>query len=317
MTVKGGAFLKAGFDKLLKEAFHHTFKELDVLNIADSLRVGDFERIRKAHDSIHELLLLPLSLLSSGKVTWHAKSAFLTYQWEAFHLAHRAFIEALAGYYNAGYTLLRSALELLVRGAFWECMAHKGFRSRAKVLDEDRQKYRKISIKDWVDELIRSDPSIEESLEETSASIFDKVAPILENDELRECIRLPSFSVIVKQLVEWDIIDISRGYQIVYRELYGELSKDVHVIPDRTDIGRRLLTEEDFLKVIVVPAELNKFMDCLRKVIDVGIVIQLNVLSDWIRDDKEVQSNLRERLSVLEELELKFSFEKLKSLVNQ
>jgi len=311
--------LGMGVDEQLKEAFYHTLKELEILNIIDSLRTGDFEEVRKAHDSVHEFLLLaPLSLPSLGKVTWQQKSAFLTYQWEAFHLAHRAFVEALAGYYNAGYTLLRNTLELLVRGAFWECLARKNFRACAKVLDEVKQRYGRgrKSIKDWIEELIKIKPSTEKELEKTSVSIFDKTAPILEDEEFRrEYVRLP-FSVIVRQLVEWKIIDIPEAYHVVYSDLYGRLSKDVHVFPDKTDIGRRLLGEKDFLKIVVVPTELNRFMKDLHKVIDIGIVIELNILSDWIRENEEVQTSLGKRLKILENLGLKFGSKKLRSLTN-
>lgn len=252
-------------------------------------------------------------------MTWQQKSAFLTYQWEAFHSAHRAFIEALAGFYNSGYTLLRNTLELLVRGAFWECLAHKSFRAHTEALDKDRQRYgrRRKSISDWIEDPIKINPSIEENLENISGGIFDKTATILEDKEFqRGFIRIPPLSVIVKQLIEWGVIDIQDAYQIVYNNLYGELSKDVHVIPDRPDIGRRLLKESGLFRVNVNPNELNEFMKNLQKVIDIGIVIELNILSDWIKEDEEVQAKLRERVEALKKLGLKFSPYKLRNLIS-
>jgi hypothetical protein len=304
----------------IKEAFYHIFKELEILNILDSLKTCDLEEIRNAHNSIHEFLLLaPLSIPSTGKVTWQQKSAFLTYQWEAFHSAHRALIEALAGFYNSGYTLLRNTLELLVRGAFWECLAHKNFRAHTGALDEDRQRYGRgrKSIRDWIEDLIKRKPSIKESLENISGGIFDKTATILEDKEFqREFIRIPPFSVIVKQLIEWKVIDIQNAYQIVYNDLYDKLSKDVHVIPDRTDIGRRLLQEKNLFRIGVNSYELNGFIKNMHKVIDVGIVIELNILSDWINKDGGVQARLKGRLEGLKELGLEFGFNKLSSLIS-
>lgn len=54
----------------IREASYYVFKELEFLNILDSLKKCDFEEVRNAHDSIHEFLLLaPLSMPSTGKVT--------------------------------------------------------------------------------------------------------------------------------------------------------------------------------------------------------------------------------------------------------
>ncbi|MEM5854258.1 MAG: hypothetical protein QW228_07880, partial [Candidatus Aenigmatarchaeota archaeon] len=106
---------------VFKEAFNHTLKELEIPNLLDSIRESDPEKLIRAHDSIHEFIFLaPLSFPSNGNVSWHRKSAFLTYQFDVFYSAHRSLIEALAGYYNAGYTLLRSTLELILKGALWE-----------------------------------------------------------------------------------------------------------------------------------------------------------------------------------------------------
>jgi len=73
------------------------------------------------------MLLAPTCLPSTTEVRWLQKSAFLTYHREAFYQAHRSFLEALAGYYNAGYALLRNTQELMIKGAFWECLAHEDF----------------------------------------------------------------------------------------------------------------------------------------------------------------------------------------------
>ena len=94
-----------------KEVFSHCLNELNIPNIAVSIQACDFEKIRKAHDSIHEFTLIPTGLINSNE-DFQAKSAFLIYHSEAFDQAHRSLLEALAGYYNAAYTLLRNTLEL-------------------------------------------------------------------------------------------------------------------------------------------------------------------------------------------------------------
>ncbi len=61
-------------------------------------------------------------------------SAFALYEIETIHLLQRAYMEALCCYYGAGHLMLRSSLEALSRGAFWEGMAHKIFRDRADII---------------------------------------------------------------------------------------------------------------------------------------------------------------------------------------
>lgn len=303
-------------EDLLSKAISHTFEEVEFENMRISLE-NNFEEIQKAHDSIHEFIYLAhLCVPSTGKASWQSKSAFLTYHWETFNSAHRSLLEALAGYYNPAYTLLRNTLELLVRGAFWESLAHTKFRDNAKIIGKLKDKKKRKSVKDWIEELIKQEPSIEKELEETSGAIFDKIAILFEDREFQnKYIRLPSFSVIVEQLIEWNIIDIPEAHSVVYNNLYNELSKDVHVIPDKTDVGRKLIQEKEFFETAVDPDELSKFLKILHKIVDIGIVIELNILSDWIKQDKTVKTRLEERIAVIDELGLKLSSEKLKSLV--
>ena len=281
---------------------------------------SNFEEIRKTHNSIHEFIYFaPLCLPSKTKVSSDQKSAFLDYHFQAFYQAHRSFLEALSGYYNAGYVLLRSVLELLLKGAFWECLAHKKFRDNAEIVKEKAStKIRRSrkTILDWLNnDVIAQNPSIEKELEEVSAEIFDndKIGHIFEDSTLRKLIPKPK--VIIEQLAAWGILDsIPNPIDNVYK-IYDDLSGEVHVIPDKTDIGRRLLSQKELFEIDVMPEELNKFMMILHEVVDIGIVIELSVLSDWISQNGKTKVKLKERLAVLEDLELKFSSEKLMSLV--
>lgn len=305
-------------ENLLSIALSHTVEEVGIQNMRLSLE-NNFKEIQKSHDSIHEFMYLAsLCVPSTGKASLYSKSAFLTYHWDAFHSAHRSLLEALAGYYNPAYTLLRNTLELLVRGAFWESLAHKEFRENTKIIDSDKlnDRKRRKSVKDWIENLIKQELSIGKEFEETSVAIFDKIAILFEDRGFQnKYIRLPSFSVIVGQLIEWNIIDIPEAHSVVYNNLYNELSKDVHVIPDKTDVGRKLIQEKEFFETAVDPDELSKFLKILHKIVDIGIVIELNILSDWIKQDKTVKTRLEERIAVIDELGLKLGSEKLKSLI--
>jgi len=303
-------------EDLLSKALSHIFEEVGFTKMRISLE-NNFKEIQKAHDSIHEFIYLaPLCLPSTAKVSWHQKSAFLTYHFQAFDQAHRSFLELLAGYYNTSYILLRTVLELLLKGAFWECLAHKKFRDSADVIKKKASVkigYFPKTILDWLNDVITQKPSIKKELEEVSAAIFDKVSPIFEDSTLRKLI--PQTKVIIEQLADWEILDsISEPLEKVY-SLYSDLSSEVHVIPDKTDIGRRLLSERDLFESDFMPEELKEFTTIFHKVMDIGIVIELNVLSDWISQNGKTKAKLKKRLATIKDLELKFSSEKLETLV--
>ena len=295
---------------LFNKAFSHTKEEIGLSNIRISIQ-DNYEIVQKAHDSIHEFLYL-VALCLPPEVRWHSKSAFLIYQWEAFNQAHRSFLEALSGYYNTAYVLLRSTLELLLRGAFWECLAHKNFREKTTLLDKDRGKRK--SVKDWVNELIEQKPSLEKDLEETPAAIFDKTAILFSDQKFqKQFVRIPPLSVVVKQLIEWQVLDLPNSFDIVYENLYRNLSKDVHAIPDATDVGRKLLSERDFMETEIIPSEIADYMKVLHEVMDIAIVVELNVLRDWIESGGKIK--LRKRVKTLQDLELKYSIRNLKNLI--
>jgi len=303
---------KMAEEDIFRKAFSQCLEELNIPNIAISLHKCDFEKIRKAHNSVHELMIIPTHLIGSSE-DFQAKSAFLLYYNEAFDQAHRSLLESLSGYYNAAYTLLRNTLELILKGAFWECMAHKKYRDRAEIIKKTRAKIKKskMTLVDWLNEIIKQKPSIEDELEKTSAGIYDKISPLFEDKTLRKII--PNVRSIVEQLADWKIFDpiqeIIDPVEYVYDFYYRELSADVHVTPDKTNIGRRLLAEKELFEIEVIPDELNKYAEALHRVMDVGIVIELNILEDLINE--ESKKWLDERLVVITELELNYASTKI------
>jgi len=299
-------------DDTFRKAFSHMIEEIDIPNVAISLQKSDFEKVRKAHDSIHEFMLLPVNLINSDD-EFHKKSGFLFYQTEAFDHAHRSFLEALFGYYNAAYILLRNTLELLIKGAFWECMAHKKYRDRAEVVKNTKINIgnSKKTLLDWINEIIGSKPSIENELERISGGIFDKVSPLFEDEKLRKVI--PHFKSIIEQLAAWNIFDPIQEIDPVKHvyNFYKELSADIHVVPDKTNIGRRLLAEKKLFEIEVMPEELNKYVETLHKVMDIGIVVELNILEDLIMKNKKSKKYLYERLFDITELKLNYASTKI------
>lgn len=289
----------------------HTMREIQIPNILSSLQIIDYDLLRKVHDSIHEFIYIaPFCIFQRS--SWHSKSAFLTYHYVACDQAHRSFLEALAGYYNVANIILRSVLELIISGAFWECLAHKKYRRNAEVIKKERVKIEgsKRTILDWLNGVIQLKPGIEDNLEQISAGIFDKIAPLFENPKFEKLIPKPR--TIIKQLSVWQILDPYQQDEIY--GVYKKLSKEVHVIPDKTDIGRRLLREKKLFEVEIVPEELEGSLKFLHKVMDIVIVIELNILSDWIVQ-LEDKTKLEERLLDLKDLELEGGFRKLSELI--
>ncbi|MCD6482923.1 MAG: hypothetical protein J7K83_01480, partial [Candidatus Aenigmarchaeota archaeon] len=269
---------KRNWDKIVQ----HTMNEIQITNILTSLQIADYNLLQKAHDSIHEFIYIAPFCLPQ-KQSWHSKSAFLTYHYMAYNQAHRSFLEALAGYYNVANIILRSTLELVIKGTFWECLAHKKFRKNAKIIENKARvkiEDKKRTILDWLNDLIQIKPEIENKLEQISVGIFDKIAPLYKNPELEKLLIVLKPRIVLEQLSSWKILD-PYNHDDVYR-IYKKLSQDVHVIPDKTDIGRRLLQEKDMFETTIIQAELEEFLKLLHKVMDIAIVIELNILSDWI-----------------------------------
>ena len=188
-------------EELIKSAYRHTISELVSGNVKPSLRL-DFENLQKAHDAIHEFMLLAALLFprqANGEFSWHRRSAFLTYHWEAFHHAHRSLIEGLSAYYNVAFVLLRTTLELVIKGAFWECLSHREYRENSQVLDKDDWGKK---IKRCLNEIFKLAPDVEEKFEKTSASIYDKISPIIEEPNFR-----PNVKTIVSQLGQWGVFN--------------------------------------------------------------------------------------------------------------
>ncbi len=154
----------------LDKVFSYSVKELRLGTMKSSLRELYDDAVR-SHDAIHEFLLLAPSMYPHGNAnnsSWHKKSAFLTYHWDTFDLAHSSYYESLLANYSVGFILLRVTLEILIRGAFFECLAHKKFREESVVLDKIKDK-RGRRLKGFLNELFTLRRSIEQDFEETSA----------------------------------------------------------------------------------------------------------------------------------------------------
>lgn len=270
-------------------ALNHIQNELLLSKIRESLEV-DYEKARNAHDSIHEFMFLIGKLVpSSQDYSFKKHSAYLVYHWEIFDLSHRSYIDALSTYYNAAFILLRSTIELMIKGTFFECLAHKKYRENSLVLDSDE---RGKKIKNWINQLINYESSIANDLEHISGSIYDKIADfVLERDNV------PSISKMLKQIINWGILDgIEEPYNLIYGNIYEKLSFNAHVLPDYIDIGRVLVSEKDlFQEREVMSNHLLEYFNMVHTIMDICMVASINILKENIQSFKEVKENIRER----------------------
>ena len=319
-------------DSPIREAFEHIISESFHGNVVQSLQF-ECERIQKAHDAIHEFLLLQPSSVPEN-VTYFEKSAFLTFAWEAFHNAHRSHLNALTGHYNAAYTLLRNVYELVVRGAFLECLS-KYWRETSQLARPRRESMclisatgsgkitshikmvrDRITVAEWISKLVGMRPSIVEDMKDMSAAIFDKLAPVFsDRDFQRRYVKIPSLRAMVQQLVDWGIIDIPNFVRI-HDALYDVLSKNVHVFPDWTDTGRRILHGHNWMDVKVIRGELKDYMEMLLHIMDIAVVIEIGVMSDWIKNSPDVAHRLEIALDRMKSLGLEHGARKLGSLMH-
>jgi hypothetical protein len=278
---------------MLDKAFAHALGEVGLHILWESVK-GDLEPIQRAHDSIHEFIYIaPLMFPREGGPSWHTRSAFLLYHWEVGDTAHRSLLEALCGYYNTAFTLLRTALELVLKGAFYEGLAHRQFRAKSHALGKDENGRR---LKQFLDNVITNQPSVAEAFEKTSAAIYDRVESIIDEPRYR-----PSIKTILAQLSEWGFLERLRIGSI--RDVYSRLSKDVHALPDYTDVGRVLLGPSELLfeSKKVDRKVLCEYLQVQCLVMDVGIEAELNILRDNMKF-ANVRSNLAGQIRFLEEL---------------
>lgn len=299
------------FEERIEFAYYHTIQEMGLDHIQPSFEL-EFEELQKAHDAIHELVLLGGMLFPTHddrEISWHSKTAFFVYQWEASNQFHRSLAECLCAYYNTAFVLLRVGLETILKGAFWQCISRSEYRQDSTVLDEGDAGR---NLKGWLSELVRQAPETEQTLAEISASIYDETSSIIEDRDFR-----PSFRTIIRQLDQWGIfVPIPKPVKSVYRGIYAALSADVHAATERIDVYRRILGEQaPVFGQEMLPDALREYAASLHEVMDVAILVQFNIMGDLVRKSAEVRANLGERLATLEQLGLDYSLARARQLV--
>jgi hypothetical protein len=247
---------------------------------------------RKVHGEItHNLVIMGL------KNIFYECSAFILYQWEAIvNHSRTSLILALSALYNPAFTLLRNSLELLIKGVFYEGLAHRRYRDDWIInlgCGESRLRQEIINM-------LHSEPDLQRGLEENSSLIFDlmlRMKPYISY--------YIHYRHIVPQVVHWGFLQPLKREDAIrsLKRLYAELSLNVHEHPSTTDVGRAIIERGEVLfEQKPIAYSLREFLNAWLQIYDLATVIVINV-SRSRRSGEEVISILSSTLSNLPEYE--------------
>lgn len=266
----------------------------DRTNLGDSLRQAHPEALAHMRD-VQQLIIDCFRAFFAREETHKRASAFAIYQIEAIHLLERGCMQALCWYYGIGTVMLRSALEALIRGAFWEGMAHKGLRDRAEIVRRApgvKLPEKTGRLHEWLADVFAQHPQAEADLEAVSAAIFDRVSPLFSDPLLNRAV--PPLRTMVEQIAQWGLLDpIPQGTAAIYDGVYWKLSDDAHLIPDKTLLGRRFTAGKDaFPTLEFSDDELSALIEMLEIIADIAIVLGLNLIANILNDAGFVERQL-------------------------
>lgn len=282
------------------ELYSHLEEEIGIPNIALSLSKDD-GKIEKIHRSIHEFVCLPAQLIDSEELFQAHSAFFVVYHGEIFDVAHRSLLETLSGHYNEGYILLRTVLELLVKGTFLNCIAHEDYRNDCDIDDKTVKKL----IKE-IKSQIRNKSSLNELEEKSSLILANK--SVIDKNRFR-------FDKLIHQLGKWGILDPIDDSKDVYK-IYGSLSGNVHINIYNLDISRRLVNNKPLFETKVIFEELDTYLDVLKDLMDLAIIMELNLIENEIIASKSVKDMLEKRILEISELDLHYTNEKIKKILS-
>jgi hypothetical protein len=260
----------------------------DCTSLEDSLRQADLNVLAHMRD-VRQLITDCFAAFFAHEETHKRLSAFAIYQIEAIHLVERACMQALCWYYGIGTAMLRMALEALVRGAFCEGMAHKGFRDRAEIVRRApgvKLPDKTGRLPDWFTDIFANHAQAESDLETMSAAVFDRVSALFYDPVLSRAV--PPLKVMVDQIARWQLlapIGNEHAASAIYDGVYWKLSDDAHVVPDKTLLGRRFAAGREAFRTVEFNAEeLSAFIEMLEVVSDIAILLALNLVAQVIND---------------------------------
>jgi hypothetical protein len=268
-------------EKLIPESWKVSFQEL---TLCDSTM--------RAAAALSTGFVTSDTTIPPNEFGWYEElSAFLPYQWEA-NVGHlrASLVLALSGSYNAAFTLLRNSLELLVKGAFYDSLAHPRFRDNWKLAEE----YAESKFRRYVMRMAKQEPGLDD-LDRASAKILGLIEPWL-NDNYREFFKFPNMALA---LIRWGLLDPLDRLEAVrlVNRMYSELSSSVHEYPSKTDFGRAFNELRTFeYEPKVLQKSLNSFLREWRRVLDLGTVLAINLETRVIDREPDATVEITQKL---------------------
>lgn len=212
----------------------------------------------------------------------HRHGAYIIYKTQAEDDLEASFALAMLGRYSAASVLLRSSLELLCRGAFFDGIAKRDLREGCKLLSKKTKKRidnKRRSIEDLFNDLSKLNPQLYDDFELNSGCILDKLSVFSRNRLFQNM--FPSFYKIVEQLERWGHFHpIDDSINLVYHGGYHLLSLPTHGHIDSLDIGRRMLDGESmFAQPTRRPNYLESYLSNFDQLLDLGLVLTFNLIT--------------------------------------
>jgi len=237
------------------ESVNLAYESLDICNHS-----------RRAYANIVLEMLKP----NGYRDIWMEASAYILYNWETSVIHLRlSLILALSALYNSAFTLLRNALELTIKGALYEGLAHKEFREKWMLTPDDPVSKLRREVLDR----LKANPEEIDELEGKSVQIFDLVREPLYK------LHLP-FPSIATQVIYWNLLhplNPADAFDVI-SGLYRELCSNVHEHPDKMDIGKIIAEKGELFEQKPLKRPLEEFLNTWLRVVDVVTLISVNIL---------------------------------------
>ncbi|HEY6420437.1 MAG TPA: hypothetical protein VIX59_15695 [Candidatus Binataceae bacterium] len=290
--------------------------KVDVPNLEATVGRVSIEAIEAAGSVQSSFAEFNSLILSDARDSFHRHSAFCMYHIDATFFSRRGLREALCSYYGPAGSLLRGTCEAILKGAFWECLAHKRHRDHAEILNMQKRKIEGTprNVLDWLEGRFQARPDLEAPLENESSGMLDIVTPLFETKAYFPAV--PSLKMMVEQLNGWKMFEpMADPVSEIYDDLYAPLCEDTHLIPAKTMMGRLILAGKDASELFEPSQEeFDRFVSFLHRLAEMGALALLNVLEDDSRADDVLRAKIAAMQPVAEGISLPRVVERIQAL---
>lgn len=233
----------------------------------------------------------PLTFGNSVKThIFKKRNAYLTFLWESMETLRVSVALCFGFRYSGALSLLRTSLETLIRAAFYDSVSQKKYRMEDPIAGLKARHF----ITGILSDILRKDPDLEKKMEESSSELLEALQTLMIDETAWW--QLPGFTNMIEALESWSLLDPLKGEEVI--DLYGWLSKPVHMVPQFTDVVIQITSLNNAFGDLKFVKDITKeYMYLLSNVLDVGLVLTFNILQhehdgDYISDvARELESD--------------------------